>query len=74
VAVGNGNSVVYTVRINGVNTALTVTLATNVVVQASDLTHTAAVAQGDLITLQAVKAASIGNGAILPSATMEFDT
>jgi hypothetical protein len=62
VAAGNGNTVVYTVMKNAVATAITVTLATNVIVQALDTVNTVAVVQGDIISLRAVKAASIGNG------------
>jgi hypothetical protein len=59
---GNGNSVDYTVMKNGVATAVTVTLATGAVGQASDTTNTVAFAQGDRITLRAVKAATLGGG------------
>lgn len=71
-AVGNGNNVVYTVRINGADTLLTVTLATGAIGQASDTLHTPVVAQGDRITLRATKPASIGAGAVIVSATMEL--
>lgn len=71
-AVGNGNSVVYTVRKNGVDTILTCTLATNAIGQASDTLHTVLVAQGDRITLKATKAVAIGSGNIIVSATMEL--
>lgn len=71
-AVGNGNSVEYTVLINGVVTTITVTLATGTVTQASDLINTAAVVQGDRITLRAVKALALGNGAVIPSVTLEL--
>lgn len=62
VALGNGNSVVYTVMINGVASAVTVTLPTGAAGQVSDLVNTVAVAQGDLVALRAVKALAIGNG------------
>jgi hypothetical protein len=71
-ATGNGNSVVYTVMLNGVATALTVTLATGAIGTASDLINTVTVAQGDRIALRAVKAAAIGNGAVQPEASMQF--
>lgn len=71
-AVGNGNSVVYTVMKNGVATAVTVTLATGAVGQVSDLVNSVAFAQGDRITLQAVKAASIANGGIDVEASVEI--
>ena len=71
-AAGNGNAVVYTVRKNGVDTLLTCSLPTNAIGQASDTLHTVLVAQGDRITLKATKAAAIGSGNVLVSATMEL--
>jgi len=71
-AVGNGNTVVYHVRVNGVNTAITVTVATGAVAQASDLVNTATVAQGDRITLSAVKALGVANGGVIPTASLEL--
>ena len=59
---GNGNSVNYTIRINGVATAFTLSLASGAVGQASDLVTTVAVAAGDLIDVTAVKALAIGSG------------
>jgi hypothetical protein len=61
---GNGNSVVYTVFVNGVATAITVTLVTGAVGQASDTVNTVVVAQGDRISIQATKAVGIGDGTI----------
>lgn len=61
-AIGNGNSVVYTVFLNGVATLITATLATGAIGQASDLVNTVAVAQGDIVIVRAVKALTIGNG------------
>jgi hypothetical protein len=58
-ATGNGNTAVYTLFLNGVATALTVTLASNVT-DGSDLVHTVAVAAGDLLSLEVTKAASLG--------------
>jgi hypothetical protein len=71
-AAGNGNLVVYTVRINGVDTLLTATLATGAIGQASNLFNIALVAQGDRITLRAVKPLAVGGGSIMVSATMEI--
>jgi hypothetical protein len=71
-AAGNGNSVVYTVLVNGVATAITVTLATGAVGQASDTTHTVAIAQGSRISIQATKAAGIGTGAIDVQTSLEM--
>jgi len=71
-AIGNGNSVVYTVLINGVATTITVTLATGAIAQVSDLVNSAAVAIGDRVDLRAVKALSIGAGGIEVKATLLF--
>lgn len=70
VAIGNGNSVIYTVLINGVASGVTVTLATGAAGQASDLVNTVAVAQGNLVSLRAVKALAIGNGSQEVTASM----
>lgn len=56
---GNGNNVVYTLRVNGVATALTCTIASTTA-DGSDLTNTVTVAAGDLIDIEVTKAASIG--------------
>lgn len=71
-AIGNGNNVVYTILVNGVGTALVVTLASGAIGQSSDIVDTAAVAKGDRIALRAVKAASIANGALDIMASVEF--
>lgn len=70
--VGNGNSVVYTVMKNGVATAITATLATGAIGQASDLVNSFTVVQGDRLACRAVKAAAIGNGAVQAVTSMEF--
>jgi len=59
---GNGNPVVYTLRINAVPTALSASLASGAIGDASDLVNTVTVASGDLIGMQAVKALAIGSG------------
>jgi hypothetical protein len=68
---GNGANVTYTVVVNGVLTALTATLATGAIGVAFDLINTVAVAQGDLVTVQAAKAAPIGAGNIGPQVSVE---
>jgi hypothetical protein len=68
---GNGNAVVYTVLVNGIATALTVTLATGAVGQVSDLINAVAGAQGDRVSLRASKAAVIAGGNIDVQATVE---
>jgi hypothetical protein len=72
VANGNGNTVVYTVMKNAVATAITVTLASNAIGQALDTVNTVAVAQGDVISLRAVKAASIANGTQEVTVTLQL--
>ena len=59
---GNGNSVVYTVRVNGAPTALTASLASGAIGQASNLVSSVAVVAGDIVDVTAVKALSIGAG------------
>jgi hypothetical protein len=68
---GNGNSVTYTVLVNGVAVAITVALATGAIGQASDLVNSVAVAQGDQISLRAVKDLGIGGGNIDLEASLE---
>jgi len=69
---GNGNNVVYTMFVNGVAAALTVTLATMAIGQASDLVNTVAIAQGDRVNITLVKAATISNGNLQTIITVEF--
>lgn len=59
---GNGNTVTYTLRVNGINTALAVTLATGAIGSNSNLVTTVAVAQGDLIEVTKTNALGLGNG------------
>lgn len=55
---GNGNAVVYTVRVNGVASLLTVSM-TSTANDGSDLVNTVAIAAGDLIDIEVTKALSI---------------
>lgn len=57
---GNGNDVTYTLRVNGVASALAVTLASTDS-QASETATSVAVAEGDNIDVEVTKAANIGN-------------
>lgn len=70
---GNGNSVVYTVLVNGVATLITVSRATGVVGQSSDLVNGFAAAQGDRVTIRATKAAAIGGGNLDIQIMLELD-
>lgn len=55
---GNGNAIVYTVRVNGIASALTVSLASTSS-DGSDLVNTVAVAAGDLLDIEVTKALDI---------------
>ena len=67
---GNGNNIVYTVRKNGVATAVTCTLASTAN-DGSDLTNSVAFAAGDLIDIEVTKAASVGTSPSDVTATLE---
>lgn len=69
---GNGASAVWTLRVNGVLTALTVTLATGAMGVGSNLVNTVPVAAGDLIEMVVSKAASIGSGVLEAFVSAEF--
>lgn len=69
---GNGASVSYTLRVNGVATALTVSRATGAIGTSSNLVNTVAVVAGDLIEMLAIKAASIGSGVQEVFVSVEF--
>lgn len=56
---GNGNTIVYTLRINSINSALTVSMASTAS-DGSDLSNTPSVAAGDIIDISITKASSIG--------------
>lgn len=72
---GNGAAVAYTLFVNGVATALAASLATGAIGQASDLVDSVVVAQGDLLSVRAVKAAPIdvGDPELRATVTMRFD-
>ena len=56
---GNGNLIVYTVRVNGAVTLLSVSIASTTA-NGSDIVDTVAVAQGDLIDIEVTKAIAVG--------------
>lgn len=66
-----GNLIVYTVRINGVASALTVSMAANAS-DGSDLTHSVAISAGDLIDIRATKAVIIGGSPVDIVASLEI--
>ncbi len=55
---GNGNAIVYTLRVNGVATLLLVSLASNAA-DGSDLVNQIVVAAGDLLDIEVTKAANV---------------
>lgn len=57
---GNGGDIVYTVLKNGSATSITVTVASGARGQTFDVTNTESTVQGDLVSIQATKAASVG--------------
>ena len=68
---GNGNSIVYTLRVNGVGSALGVSLASTTV-DGSDLASTVAVSAGDLLDIEVTKASVVGASPSNITATVEF--
>lgn len=71
-AVGNGNSVVYTLTLNGVATALTASLASGALGDATDLVNVVIVLTGDLATMVASKALGLGAGGVSATVSTEF--
>ncbi len=69
---GNGNAVTYRVRVNGVDTAMTVTVPTGAIGQVLDAVNSVAVVLGDVVTLKATKPLAVGGGSVRPTASMEF--
>jgi hypothetical protein len=59
------------VSVNGIATALSVSLVTGVIGNAGDTVNSVVVAQGDIIGVVATKAASVGSGALRVVVTME---
>lgn len=70
---GNGNLIVYTVRVNNVATALLVSIASTAT-SASDLVNTVVVAQGDLVDIEITKALAIGTSPQDIQCTVELTT
>jgi copper chaperone CopZ len=68
---GNGNAIVYTIRINGVGSSLTVSMLSTAS-DGSDLVNTAAVSAGDLIDVIVTKASTVGGGVKDVIASVEF--
>ncbi len=68
---GNGNNIVYTLRINSFGTALSVTIASTAN-DGSDLSNTVSVSQGDLVDIEVTKASSIDDSPERIMVTMEI--
>ncbi len=70
-AAGNGNAIVYTVRLNSLTTGLFISLSSNIL-QGSNTSTTITVAAGDVIDIEVTKAATIGSSPSNIMCTMEF--
>lgn len=68
---GNGNAIVYTLRVNGTPTTLTVSLASNAA-DGSDLVNSVVVSAGDLIDIEVTKASGVGTSPRDVIASLEF--
>lgn len=68
----SANTVTYTVQVNGVDTAITVTLAANAVATAGNIGSVILVAQGDRIMIKVTKSGAIGAGTLKAVASMEI--
>ena len=68
---GNGNNLVYTVRVNSSDTLLVVTLASTSSI-GSNTTNTVSVSAGDVISIKVSKPLSVGQSPRNISATLEF--
>jgi hypothetical protein len=71
VPAGNGNNIVYTVRVNGVPTLLAVTMASTAS-SGAELVESVPVSRGDLVDIEVTKALSIGSSPSDIVASMEF--
>jgi len=74
VGAGNGNQVVFTVRVNGVDTGITVSLASTSTVVVSDLVNTVDVSAGDVLSISVMKASSIGTSPSGVRAALQLTT
>jgi hypothetical protein len=68
---GNGNPIVYTVRVNGAPTLLSVTMASTDST-GEDTSNSIAVAAGDLVDIEITKATAIGASPVDVVAAMDF--
>ena len=68
---GNGDDIVYTLRINGVDSALTVTLASTGT--SASATATVLIQAGDRVVIAATKATNINNSPDDITCLLEFE-
>lgn len=68
---GNNNAIVYTVRINGVGTALSVSLGSNTA-DGNDLVNVVGVSAGDLVDVEVTKAAGVAQSPRDVMVSVEF--
>ncbi len=73
VALGNGSSITYTVQVNAIDTAITVTVASNSTTAVFDISNTATISQGDLISIKATKVSGIGTSPTDIFASLGFE-
>lgn len=73
VPAGDGDLIVYTVRINNVATALSVSMASTAA-DGSDLVNTVAVVAGDLIDIEVTKALDVTTSPTFIAADLELAT
>ena len=71
--VGDGDPVVYTLWLNGVATALAISLASNAAGPVGNVAVDVPVLLGDIISVRASRVADIDDGALEIVATMRFD-
>ena len=67
----SANTVTYTLLVNGVASTLTVTIAGNVIT-GSDTTHSVSISQGDQLSIQITKGASVSPAIHQVFVTIEF--
>lgn len=68
---GNGNNIVYTLRVNSVSTPLSVSISSTGILS-SDTLNTVVVDEGDLLDVEVTKISPIGSSPSDIIATMEF--
>lgn len=69
---GNGNDIVYRLRVNGVNTSLTVTLASTGTQASSGASDSFIINKGDLLSIQVTKTSGISSSPNNVTASLDF--